>query len=320
MNLYVLKYIGSKRRMAGTLASMIPADCTTYVEAYCGSAALALNSRNFSRKVLNDYNPHMANFWRVASSAKLSPKLLEGIRATTYSKALFEEAKSRRESYGANREDIVKWAVDTYVLNWQSFNALGDNWRYLDPSAYRNHPKNDLELRIALTTLCKQNIEVYSKDAVELLKEIVNLYDDKTFIFLDPPYLEGLRSKGKLYQTDMPGACDHIKLLKAIQNVKAKIVLSGYWSGNDDGTDLYDYYLLPHGWHRHLLGEYSKSCESGTEEKSAGEEWVWCNYDLLKEAKGSVVLLKSYEDEKKSPRLLQWLAVQSTSQRGGGEL
>ena len=58
---------------------------------------------------------------------------------------------------------------------------------------------------------------------------------------------------------------------------------SGYWSGEDDGSDLYDYYLFPHGWHRLPLGEYVKSC-STQGEKPAGVEWVWINYDPGKAA------------------------------------
>lgn len=317
-SLYVLKYIGAKRRMADILAALIPSGCTTYVEPYCGSAALALNSRKFERKVLNDWNPHMANFWRVASSPKLVPLLLEQLKATTYSRALFEEAKARREEYGANRNDLVEWAVDTYVINWQSFNALGDSWRYLDPSSYLNHINNNyMGLPMVLRALCKQNIEVYNKDAIDLLIDGGYLEDEKAFIFLDPPYLEGLRSDGKLYQTDMPAVEDHIDLLNTIKKAKAKIIISGYWSGRDDGTDLYDYYLLPHGWHRHLLGEYAKSCESGTDEKSKGDEWVWCNYDLSKETRYSLICLASYNDEQKSPCLRKWLALQSISPEGG---
>ena len=54
-------------------------------------------------------------------------------------------------------------------------------------------------------------------------------------------------------------------------------MLCGYWSGYDN--DLYDSYLIPCGWHRHLLGVYTKGCDS-SEEKAKGFEWIWTNYDL----------------------------------------
>ena len=296
--IYVLKYVGSKRRMAEALSKLIPNSCTTYIEPYCGSTALALNSRKFDKKVLNDWNSHIANFWRVASSPKLAPELLKRLQKTTYSYSLFERAKARRETYGANRSDLVEWAVDTYILNWQSFNARGDCWRYVDPSGYDNHIKEPSGLSRALESLSSENVEVHNEAAIQLFEKGGYLEDKQAFIYLDPPYLEGLRSNSKLYQVDMPDVRDHINLLKAIRQAKAKIILSGYWSGRDDGSDLYDSYLLSCGWHRYLLGQYVKSCEID-DNKSMGAEWIWCNYDLKKEAPRGIEGIKSYCDEKK---------------------
>lgn len=50
----IFSYVGSKARMAGVLSRLIPGHCTTYAELYCGSGALALNSRKFEVKILND--------------------------------------------------------------------------------------------------------------------------------------------------------------------------------------------------------------------------------------------------------------------------
>lgn len=318
--LKALNYIGSKSRMVPVLAPMIPADCTTYAEPFTGSAALALNcGRQFNRMILNDLNAHMANFWRVAADPVLGPQLLEALKQTRYSRTLFEQAKQRREDFGANRQDLVAWAVDTYILNHQSFNALGDYWREGDPDAYMNHITSLVGLPLALKSLWRQNVEVHNEDTLDLLEDSGLLDDEHSFIYADPPYMEGLRCNGKLYQTDMPGVCDHIDLLNLIKTAKAKIVLSGYWSGREDGTDLYDAYLLPHGWHRHCIGGYSKSLQSGTGEKTTGVEWVWSNFEVegsmrkALEAEGADV-----NAEQKSPCLMRWLAVQSHSPEGGG--
>ncbi len=316
-SLKVLNYIGSKSRMVPVLAPLIPLDCTTYVEPFVGSGALALNhGKQFERLVLNDLNPHIANFWKVASDSALGPQLLKALRQTRYSRALFEQAKQRREDFGANRQDVVAWAVDTYVLNHQSFNALGDYWHESDPKTYIDHITSRSGLPLALESLWRQNVEAHNENALDLLKESDALFDGQTFIYLDPPYLEGLRCNGKLYQTDMPGVCEHIDLLDLIKTAKAKILLSGYWSGRDDGTDLYDAYLLPHGWHRHCLGGYSKSCRSGTEEKPQGLEWVWTSYEIERAMATENVELNV---EQKSPCLMRWLALQSHPQEGGGQ-
>lgn len=309
----VFNYVGSKRRMAGTLSKMIPKSCKVYAEAYCGGAALALNSeQEFDVKLLNDFNPHIANFWAVATNPLTSAALLEALKQTRHSQSVFMSAKERRDTYGSNRSDCVQWAVDTYILYRQSYSGKGEHWTYNSKASYESHLINPLGLALAFKKLQAQPFRVYNTNAVDFLEQEGVLDNPEAFIFLDPPYLEGLRCDGKLYQVDMPDVRDHIDLLKAIRQAKAKIVLSGYWSGRDDGTDLYDHYLIPYGWHRHLLGEYSKGC-SMSEDTEKGAEWVWTNYDLKAEAPGALTLLQSYCDDEKSPCLQALKALQSTN-------
>ena len=279
----MLPYLGGKHRMLDRLSLLVPSDCTMYAEPFCGSAALALNCRKFDTKVLNDFNPGIANLWRVATSPEYSKDLLAALQKTRCSRSLFMQAKERREKYGSKRTDCMQWAVDTYVLITQSFNATGDSWVYKNPDGYKNNLTNPTKIPLTFKVLEGQKFKVYNTTALNCLEREKLLENPKAFIFLDPPYLEGLRCDGKLYQTDMPDVRDHIDLLKAIRTAKAKIMLSGYWSGEDDGSDLYDYYLFPHGWHRLPLGEYVKGC-STQGEKPAGVEWVWINYDPGKAA------------------------------------
>lgn len=291
--LHVLRYIGGKGRMAGVLSRLIPTTCKVYAEMYCGSAALALNSRKFDLKILNDYNPHIANFWNIFTQPDDGEKLLKRLQETPYSRSVFMEAKWRRETYGSKQADHIKWAVDTYVLTNQSFNADGRTWAYQDNVGYFKKLTDPLCIPLVLKSIKSQKFKVCNMDAVACMEENGLLDNPEAFIYLDPPYLEGLRCDHSLYYVDMPDVRDHIDLLRTIRHAKAKIVLSGYWSGRDDGTGLYDFYLLQEGWHRHLLGEYSKGCEVA-ETRSKGAEWVWCNYDLSKEAPGAIKFLKSY--------------------------
>lgn len=296
--LHVLKYIGGKGRMVGVLSHLIPRTCKIYAEMYCGSAALALNSREFDVKILNDLNPHIANFWKVATASETQGLLLERLQQSSYSWSLFQAAKERRERYGAKQSDPIQWAADTYIMMNQSFNSDNRTWVYNDGVAYAEKLTGPLELPLTFKSLREQHFEVFNMEAVTCMRSNRLLDNPEAFIYLDPPYLEGLRCDGRLYQVDMPDVRDHINLLKAIRKAEAKIVLSGYWSGRDDGTDLYDGYLIPCGWHRHLLGEYVKGCDV-SESKSKGAEWIWCNYDLKKEAPGAIAFLKSYCDDEK---------------------
>lgn len=304
---HILNYIGSKARMSEALSSMIPKDCNIYAELFCGSAALALNSRSFEVKILNDANPHIVNFWAVATNPETRTSLLKRIQEVEYSNSHFEEAKQRKQKYGTKRADKLEWAVDTFVLNSQSYNASSEYWVYKDSEEYRKNLTGIFGLPLAFKTLEGQAFRVYNETALDCMEQEHLLQNEKAFIFLDPPYLEKLRSDTKLYEVDMPDVRDHIKLLKAIKNAKANIILSGYWSGRDDGTDLYDYYLLPNGWHRHLLGEYTKGCEAG-EVKSKGAEWIWTNFDISENAQQ---YLKSYNDDTKSKRICEWISLEN---------
>lgn len=102
--------------MAGVLSRLIPGTCKVYAEMYCGSAALALNSRKFDVKILNDFNPHIANFWKVATAPETQGLLMERLQHTSYSRSLFQAAKRRRDSHGAKQSDPIQWAVDTYTI------------------------------------------------------------------------------------------------------------------------------------------------------------------------------------------------------------
>lgn len=169
--LHVLKYIGGKGRMAGVLSCLIPGTCKVYAEMYCGSAALALNSRKFDVKILNDFNPHIANFWTVATAPETQGLLMERLQHTSYSRSLFQAAKGRRDSHGAKQSDPIQWAVDTYTIINQSFNADGRTWVYNDGAAYAKKLTGPLGLPLTFKSLSGQSFKVFNMDAVTCMRE-----------------------------------------------------------------------------------------------------------------------------------------------------
>lgn len=193
---YLLKYIGSKLRMVDVLCKLIPDHCTTYAELYCGSAALALNSRNFKVKILNDYDPHIANFWKVATNPATSQELLTRLQRTRYSWSDFQEAHERKEAHGAKQPDKVQWAIDAFLLNHQSFNATGENWIYRDRTSYEKRLTETTGIPLVFRRLQEQAFRVYNDNALVVMDKEDLLHNSHAFLFLDPPYLEGLRSDG----------------------------------------------------------------------------------------------------------------------------
>jgi DNA adenine methylase len=72
--------------------------------------------------------------------------------------------------------------------------------------------------------------------------DVIRRHDSEdTAFYVDPPYLPSTRDAGKDYRFEMSEE-DHIKLAGALNEVKGKVILSGYPS------ELYD--SLYKGWER----------------------------------------------------------------------
>ena len=114
-------------------------------------------------------------------------------------------------------------------------------------------------------------------NAIDLMERIKN--NSTAFAFLDPPYRVDLRGKGatKVYKCEMTYG-EQVRMLQTIRDAKSQIMLCGYRSAN--GHDLYDQYLLPHGWKHYKLAELVKACQGSMEKRDIGEEWIWVNYEL----------------------------------------
>jgi len=151
---------------------------------------------------------------------------------------------------------------------------------YKDTRAYRNSICQNIPL--AYERL--KDVKVLNMDGIDLLDKIKD--NDKAFAFVDPPYKHDLRGKNadKSYACELPHR-EQIRLLKTIRHAKCKIMLCGYKS--EEGEDLYDRYLLPHGWKCYKLADLTKSCQT-KEKKDKGKEYIWVNYELPEKAKYAI--------------------------------
>jgi site-specific DNA-adenine methylase len=86
---------------------------------------------------------------------------------------------------------------------------------------------------------------------------------EKTFIYLDPPYLMETRSSPRTIYTNELTTADHQKLLARIDNLDCDVMISGYYS------DLYNETL--NGW-------TVKTFQSMTRGGTLATEYIWMNY------------------------------------------
>jgi DNA adenine methylase len=88
-----------------------------------------------------------------------------------------------------------------------------------------------------------------------------------TLFYCDPPYLHETRTTTDGYRHEMTDA-DHIRLAGALNEVKGKVILSGYPSG------LYDRLYV--GWHPLEIPKRNNA--AGGRTKALETEVLWLNY------------------------------------------
>lgn len=271
-NIKFIPYYGSKRRMVKKLKKMIP-EHTTYIEPFVGSGALLLNHDRSDIEIANDKNENISNLFAIMANREKGRQFIKEIKTINYGKELFEAVKSTKNHCFSEYSDLERAAMQYYLLT-SSFNATGKSFaskRVSSAEEYRRRVNRFLEEVYDRM----DGVKVLNVDALDLVEAFAK--DENAFIFMDPPYLKSVRGKGadKVYGCEME-LSEHIKMLKLIGNAKAKIMLCGYWSGEND---LYDKMLIPYGWERHFVGEFAKSAQRrGVREK--GNEYIWVNYEL----------------------------------------
>lgn len=250
----------------------------TYAELFMGAASLYLNHPRSPVEIINDLDSDLAMFWKTLADRKQGKKLVELLCNLQYDKTVFDEALKHRNNHFRGLDDVQK-AVAIYVLISQSFNATRKNFSrtgYKDTETYQA----DIISNLPAVYERLAGVEVLNKNAIDLIEKFSE--NEDAFLFLDPPYRHDLRGKGatSAYACELPH-CEQVRLLKAIRHAKCKILLCGYKS---EKNDLYDTYLLPHGWKCYRLCEVVKACQV-SKVKDMAQEYVWVNYELPKLAK-----------------------------------
>lgn len=102
-------------------------------------------------------------------------------------------------------------------------------------------------------------------------QDVVAKYDsDETLMYCDPPYLQSTRTTMHQYEHEMSEA-EHEELLRALQAVRSKVMLSGYES------ELYAAYLGKWRMYRYEV----RCTASASRRKPTRVECVWLNYDEM---------------------------------------
>lgn len=215
-----LRYPGGKGKLASFVAMLIEEyghAGGTYIEPFAGGAAVALELLEkgiVSEIVINDLDKGIYSFWRALLTE--TDRFIEEIRhvpltmgewytqrdicLTRNSKYSFELGFATFYMNRINRSGIIKGGV----IGGKEQSGI---WK-LDA---RFNKKNLIE-RIEKIASQKKSIHLYNKDIESFITNYIPKYEDKSFVYFDPPYF----GKGKQLYLNFFNYYDHVRIEKLI--------------------------------------------------------------------------------------------------------
>ena len=218
MNPSPLRYPGGKHKLCDYVTELVRVNnCTTYIEPFCGGAAVAIDlllNGVVKNIVINDYDYTVYCFWfcvlyRTKELIKLIEETPVNIQEWYAQKAIRDDLDNHSElEIGfstfflnrTNRSGIVDKAGPIGGLNQTG--AYSINCRY---------NKERLISQIREIARHRNHIQLYNMEALDFIEEVI-MRRKKTFVFFDPPYY----SKGPGLYTNFYAHGDHVNLANAI--------------------------------------------------------------------------------------------------------
>jgi site-specific DNA-adenine methylase len=222
-NHFFFSYVGNKREEVEHIYNKLDLNnIDTIVEPFCGSCAVSYyiwkqNKDKNYKYILNDLDNNLIDLIRL-------------IKDGNYKDVEDDVNKKREEilTYGDEMDKAKKIYLE-YVKNGKvNGYLLGHKYFKLNINCFPMNELNRLNKKLDLSSypvyefITTADIELYNEDA----NKIIDKYDnDKSFIFLDPPYIASCNS---FYSTDTDENLSNIYEMlyyKKLSNFKCKIMI-----------------------------------------------------------------------------------------------
>lgn len=257
----VLKYPGSKWKIAGQLVNIIP-EHHSYVEPFFGSGAVLFNKPVSDIETINDLDSDVTNLFHCIQR---DPERLARIVMTTpFSREIYDiqfEQNKEKTVYADEFQRAAGFLIkcwqghgfrtNGYKVGWKN-DVVGREKAYALWNWYRL-PEWIIDIAERL-----RQVQIENRPALEVIRRFNH---SDVFMYIDPPYLFSTRT-GKQYKHEMTEA-DHEELLKELLKNKAKIMISGYES------EMYNDFLKD--WNKQTFNSCAEHGKPRT-------EVVWMNY------------------------------------------
>jgi DNA adenine methylase len=254
LNVSPLRYPGGKTRACKILDETISKhfdikNFDTLVSPFFGGGSFEFYFQNkYNVKLcVNDKFVPLYNFWKQIKINKNA--LCEELRKINIvTKEKFNDYRNTI----LNIEDILTQAVQYFIINRCSFSGATLSGGFSEEASLKRYTSSSID---KIEVLDFTNIDIYNHDFNEFITKFSN---EKSLMFLDPPYY--LEKKSKLYGNngDMHENFDHIALFDLLKNKKYWIMT---YNNCDYIKNLYkDFILLECSW-SYGMNSSKESCE-----------------------------------------------------------
>jgi DNA adenine methylase len=260
----VIKYPGSKKRIAPWIVGQFPDgyEDMVYLEPYFGSGSVFFEKKPSLIETINDIDGEIVNLFKVLRERP--GDLIRLISLTPWSR---QEYEGCFEECGGGLEAARRTLVRSWISRGGSGLVYRSGVRFCKKyNGYKAGFSDILPEKITAAAYRLLHskagpVQIECRDAVDLIEA----HNRKgVFMYLDPPYMRDTRNKNKIYKHEYYRK-DHERLLKAVTESRAMILLSGY------ENPLYNQELA--GWHKDAVTAFD---EAGNKKA----ETVWRNYSV----------------------------------------
>jgi DNA adenine methylase len=260
----VLRWAGSKRRIASILGTHAPKNFKRYVEPFVGSAALYFHLQP-EQAILADVNPEVTTMYKAIKESPAKVHMyLQGIPRS-------REAYLQLREVSLNGLNDAQRAARLIFLMKGCFNGVyrtNQAGHFNVPFGSVVHKPHDLDA-LKRVSLSLQNAEIKTGDYKAIVLNAVRKDD---FVYLDPPYSSSDRFRGEYgYRTTFRDTQvgQLIQTCNELTDQGAKVMLSYKWD-----QQLVD--ELP-GW-RVVKLNVPRSVGANTSTRSTAAEILALNY------------------------------------------
>lgn len=182
-----IKWVGGKRQLLPELQKRMPDGVNSYFEPFIGGGALmwSLDKSKYQRIVINDYNPELANLYKVVKEQP--EQLLKNLSKHRNTESYYYKMREMDRTSSYSRRTPVTKASRFIYLNKTGFNGLyrvNSNGQNNVPFGRYENPCIVETDNIRACSAFLQSVEILNGD-FELIRPML---DANSFVYLDPPY------------------------------------------------------------------------------------------------------------------------------------